>query len=236
MNRHVPGRILLWWDQMRSHPIRTILFVSLALLVSCSVALYLNRPSPELRSEWINKWLENPACQLPCWENITPGRTTISEAKEQLSKIANITNIRVSTINPWGTEISWNFENSGDSGSIHFELVDNGVVSRIFLGHDQEPGLTVGEVIQVFGEPDFIHVYDCRGNQCMVRIINTNMGYYLETLLPKNFIQVKIAPDTQVSSISIIKVGRESFLKTIGGIQPYISEYTWVGYGYYMPP
>jgi hypothetical protein len=221
---------------LKTASIRTISFVSLALLVSCSVALYLYRPSPEPRSEWLNKWLETPACQLPCWENITPGKTTISEAKERLFQIANITNIHGSTINTLGTELSWNFENHGGSGSIQFEPEDNGVVSRIFLGHDQEPGLTVGEVIQKFGEPDFVQVYDCRGNQCMVSIINTDMGYYLETLLTKNFVQVNISPDTPVIFIWLIEPGRENFLKAIGGIQPYISEYTWVGYGYYMPP
>lgn len=189
MDGHGLGRIMSLWDRKRSHPIRTIAILLLVSMVSCSVVIHFYRPASKPRSEWINKWLVTPTCQLLCWENITPGITTIPESKERLFQIANIINISGPKAGPFGTaELSWNFENHGGSGSIKSEPEDNGIVSKIFLAPDGEPKLTVDEVIQKFGEPDLIQVYDCRSNQCMVRIINTDRGFYIESLLTKNFI------------------------------------------------
>ena len=31
-------------------------------------------PTPSINSQiWLDRWLHNPTCQIPCWENITPG-------------------------------------------------------------------------------------------------------------------------------------------------------------------
>jgi len=63
--------------------------IALELLVfqtSCTVFSISFGPTQIPRSNWVNNWLNNPVCQTPCWENITPGLTTILEAKEKLKR------------------------------------------------------------------------------------------------------------------------------------------------------
>jgi hypothetical protein len=44
---------------------------------------------------WVDQLINRPACELPCWENITPGETYIQEVSSLLSKIPESKDITI---------------------------------------------------------------------------------------------------------------------------------------------
>ncbi|GEM_PF-378136 len=95
--------------------------------------------------------LDEP-CSIPCWENITPGETTMAEAIEIIQGLEqftilqeNLNNI-VFTVDE--TDICCRVISQDNSGS------PDGVVGAIFL--QLAPNNTLGQFIEVHGNPVFV--------------------------------------------------------------------------------
>ena len=59
--------------------------MSFAEIMLITVTLLLNGcQNEQIQPDWLKKWLNNPACKSPCFENITPGITTVDEAESIL--------------------------------------------------------------------------------------------------------------------------------------------------------
>lgn len=98
--------------------------------------------------------LNDSTCQAPCWNEITPGKTSKDEA------IKNIKNISKNSIDifsqPWkifDEHIRFSFEanNALIQGEAYF--VNKKVNTLILSG---EMGLTVGELVSKIGEPESV--------------------------------------------------------------------------------
>lgn len=53
-------------------------------------------------SEWIADWLKNPICEVPCWEEITPGKTSRNEAESLLSNNPEFGSVEERDVIPYG--------------------------------------------------------------------------------------------------------------------------------------
>lgn len=48
------------------------------------------RPTLSPKPDWLVRWLNEPVCQLPCWENITPGKTSFTDALAIANTISGV--------------------------------------------------------------------------------------------------------------------------------------------------
>ena len=129
----------------------SILFLlSLCFITGCNELSLFSKATSVPRHEWITKWLSKPVCSPPCWEQITPGVTSIDEAEEILQQIPQITGIRGPIKGPLGFEeldINWNFDHSTDGGAIRTDA--EGTIKSILLRPEKDQNLRIREVIEV---------------------------------------------------------------------------------------
>jgi hypothetical protein len=138
------------------------LAVGLAVfLVSASlfaVSWYFSRHEKSITALERN-WLKGIPCAPPCWENITPGKTTLTETLAVLKQNPAIKPESVS-LDP--SYLTWDWLGGTGGGQIYFEdSQDIQIVTDIwpgFLGTPNGQNLfTLGEIIDAFGEPSHIH-------------------------------------------------------------------------------
>ncbi len=113
-----------------------------------------------ITSHWLKNWLENPSCSPPCWEGITPGKTTLEEANFLITKIQNV---EVSSYNfktNHGISTSWGIENYSISGTIWANNPDE-VVNKIIINLMIDR-IYLKDIISYFGNPNYIHFNYCQ--------------------------------------------------------------------------
>jgi len=116
-------------------------------LVSCT-----QPPPPD------TSYLEGKPCAAPCWQGITPG---VTDAKTALKIISDPTLVEQDSIRGGidskdSSRSGYTYRLvSGGSGSIGLK---DGIVYGIDIGPSND--LTLGEVVNAFDTPDFVHVED----------------------------------------------------------------------------
>jgi hypothetical protein len=228
--------------------------VALTMLVCCVAffALELYKPFPLFPPEkgpmpyWVDKMIHDPACDLPCWENITPGETLIEEVPSLLFQI------------PQAKRISgpWNFD-GGRSSHVKIEWfmaadkVDqpdfwcsayakdsNAVVSILDLHIDADvyTDVSLAEAIDGFGEPSYLQIENCDVTFCQFRLVYPENGLVLEVFLRDFGQRARLTEKSSISALVLIPTGLQSysdyllFRRIADGQYPLIP---WQGYGEY---
>jgi len=177
---------------------------------------------------WITSWLTHPACQPPCWENITPGVTTIDEAVKIVYQIpgVDITWLPSMTGATEGEKsLGWDFSQSG-YGWIGTERWQE-IVSEIHLGTGGEQLLLSG-VNAAYGNPSSVVKGSCHGGflsqpTCIYSIVYKDRGMELDIGI-HDYKKVDIQADTETSTI---------YLYPLTGSRLNGSGIVWSGYGQY---
>lgn len=105
------------------------------------------------------QWLKGIPCRVPCWNGITPGKTSASEALQIFKKDRNI---RIKTFGPSTLfrddgAIEWEWIDSKAAGAISYHAQVSGEpVYQIGLSFPQP--MKLGELMQVYGNPTHIIV------------------------------------------------------------------------------
>jgi hypothetical protein len=86
--------------------------------------------------------LDTEPCMAPCWQNITPGETTLDQASQILGDLEDVGGCPA--INGY-IKCDWVVIHAGDDG----------IVELIRMGPSET--VTLGEVIALYGEPDEVH-------------------------------------------------------------------------------
>ena len=166
-------------------------------------------------NHWWTLWLDRPACQSPCWQNITPGITSTNDAIHILEKIPGVV---ITYKDEYSA--SWSFsENKTDSGDMRGS--ENGIVSTIWLGNSSSKSLYLETIVASYGEPSYIKLYDCRAledsgeTMCATVLVYPDIGLlvdvFLEDTMVLNAHQVNIQPDIVVSGVYFFQPGLENF-------------------------
>ncbi|RMG86752.1 MAG: hypothetical protein D6712_06905 [Chloroflexi bacterium] len=142
------------------------LFALLAIVVAaCSP------PPPELRNDQL---LSNPGlisgepCFAPCWNNITPGETSYSEALTILEDDPTLTNVQREDLEDGsGSVVTWQEGEGIPCCQIFSE--DGRTVTSIFLL--TKPESTVGDVIEIYGEPEYVHGVPVSDDQAVMQLV-----------------------------------------------------------------
>jgi hypothetical protein len=154
--------------------------VGLMLLMSVTAALGQGEATPEVEPEATAEPLRNPAllqdtavltgepCAVPCWRGITPGETSWDEAVAILQADATLANVQVQEdANSDAKSASW-AQIDGDECCQMFS-VDGQTVSVLFLR--LAPEITLGDLVEVQGEPAFAVGSPFTDDQAIVNLI-----------------------------------------------------------------
>jgi hypothetical protein len=207
--------------------------VILALsLVACNVP---STPLP-LSTEtlippnWWDSWLAQPACKLLCWQNITPGVTTMKEA---ISILENLPELTITFKSEDGAD--WVFNENKDEGGT-LGASDAGVVDIIWLGSVSDTKLHLATVVASYDAPEYVKPYDCREGMCSTALIYPDLGMFLSIFIENagtiNNPQFEILPDAIIDRVYFIEQGMNNFQNRIT-FQDYDLLTDWKGYGEY---
>jgi hypothetical protein len=211
----------------------------LRLLVLCGVlviwvtacqSVSVNAPTPDILSNWWSSWLDKPACKLPCWQNITPGVTTLKEARLILEKLPFIES-QTKTYD----SVDWRFvPNKGDGGWMGAS--QDGVVDSITLGGDSE--LLVQTIIASYGNPTYVKPHDCRDGTCPAELIYPDLGLWVSIFVENSSgdnenPKIEILPTTVSDGVVFIESGMENTKKNLSLFQDDRLTMDWKGYGNY---
>jgi len=129
--------------------------------------------------------LKESSCEPPCWNGITPGTTTYSEASQILTKLAGIDSENVVDLNqPWKIFNRYIrfvlYKNSPlttvqTDGEIYF--IDNEVVALLL---QRNIGKTFGEMIEIAGKPEMLISMPFNGGGPEFTAIITSSGVMFE--------------------------------------------------------
>lgn len=127
----------------------------LIIVVSCNACQSSQTAIPE---EWQTRWLRNTPCQLPCWEGITPGQTTASEAILHLKQLPFIADVTTENAAPGLGIVKWSWRNyNGVAGRAYFFGDTTATAQPIFsLGATYPTPLKLSDIITAYGQPTHI--------------------------------------------------------------------------------
>ncbi len=99
------------------------------------------------------KWLKGNPCRLPCWEQITPKKTGIIAALSVLNH-----NPDIQVTNSGSPEephrIEWNWTSSSKKGGTIYYDLQSSIIQQINMVFSKN--FSLKDVIQTYGEPDFV--------------------------------------------------------------------------------
>lgn len=107
---------------------------------------------------YARRWLLAEVCQPPCWEGITPGTTTVSQALDLLN---NNPGIIPGSANAHDGYVVWRWKGSTHGGEARYARADpQQRINEISPFYESLPGakasFTLAEVIQRYGAPSHI--------------------------------------------------------------------------------
>jgi len=136
-----------------------LIVIALAFIAaSCS-------PPPELRNPaYLNdtSLISGEPCAAPCWRGITPGETSWSDARSILEDDSTITDIQIQNEEETG-EIAATFQRLDGIPCCLIYTEDGEQVDQMLF--QLAPEITLGEVIETHGEPEFLSLSEVSADQ-----------------------------------------------------------------------
>lgn len=150
-------KIHLTVDKLYRFPTNFLLALTNILLIALSVFSACSTPPATLTPDWETRWLKKVPCAPPCWEGITPGKTTAMEA---LQKLQTNPLIASAELMPKYGAVTWKWQNGEDGGALSFHDTSSQVIDRI---NPYLPSVRLNDVIRSYGEPSHIQAYAAPG-------------------------------------------------------------------------
>ena len=101
-------------------------------------------PTLSPMSDWLVRWLNEPVCQPPCWENITPGKTSFADA---LTIAKNISGFKLGHIDDNSIQLKYN------QGSVLLLAGGDANIQEMDLDTNFT-SLELGEIVDRYGFAD----------------------------------------------------------------------------------
>jgi hypothetical protein len=179
-------------------------------------------------------------CAPPCWQNIAPGITTVSEAQEILFDELDLDAACI-----YDADYKEDFADYTNHEIPVFaiqcsDLVimakDDGIVAELWLWPTEQ--ITAAQIIEVFGEPDLVYSSDDMGvdygemTEARFSIPYPQLGIMLNFARPGT--EYLLEPDVRLSDMQYWSPASDVQLSyCIGSVSCH--ENKWVGYGEYLP-
>jgi hypothetical protein len=152
------------------------LLVLVFLLAACS--------TPELRDTRMlqdDSIITGDPCLAPCWRGITPGETPWRDAVTILEDDTTIENLQTQTDEATGAAAA-EWQQQGGTACCQAFSSDGETVSILFLR--TAPGVTLGEVIDTYGEPSYAIGSPFSDNQAIVNLIYPDLPMVIYAFIP----------------------------------------------------
>ena len=174
-------------------------------------------PTPSINSQdWLELFLHNPTCQIPCWENISPNKTDINTATKIVSRIPGV-RIVTST----NKEIAWYFDDN--SHNIGYIIANQeGIVLQIYLWSRDGKALYLKDVIESYGTPvailegmDCNHILSYRYQGMLLSTTDTSCSRKpTKNITPTTLIDrfILFSPDNQDYTLDIFAFNMDEIL------------------------
>lgn len=187
-------------------------------------------------SEYIAKWLENPTCEVPCWEKIIPGETSRDQAKSLLLNNSEITGIEESNVIPYGQVLDVNLDNDNYTDDVTIIFDNQNMVQEIDFATFGD-NLYLGDMISVYGPPKQVLLHDQMYEYVTVDLLYPELGMIIELFIHNLNLegetpQVKIEKYGEILHVYLDAPGLKYFFDTSGVVDPNLS-YEWKGYTTY---
>ena len=115
-------------------------------------------PQPTPASDWASRWLRGTPCSPPCWEDITPGQTTVTETIALFQDNPLITRpvVMISELTPKLGYVFWDWFDNRPGGGAEFNALSS--VRVIYaISPNFYRSVELQDVIAAYGEPTHIH-------------------------------------------------------------------------------
>lgn len=146
--------------------------------------------------------LDESSCKPPCWNGITPGETSYSQASQVVKSLDELDSENVADINlPWKIfdKRIWFYLYKDSSqvkvqtdGAIYF--LDDKVIALLL---QRNIGKTFSEMIEIVGEPEVIISMPFVGGGPVVMAINASEGIMFEFYADSDRLQ----PETEIDNV-----------------------------------
>jgi len=176
-------------------------------------------------------------CAPPCWENIVPGRSTVSDVREAENRLPLIDTERTAWVykqNQYDTIFSWNFLDSDVKGGwIYFK---NGVVELIYLSGGFNVALET--VVEKYGFPEFVIV----GNSFTPGLFTYGYQNQVHLIYEEAGMIISLKPNVNADIKASTKIDRVMFFDPTeieaitqewvsAGLLGELKRWNWQGYG-----
>ena len=158
-------------------------------------------------------------CDAPCWRNITPGETSWVDARIIVEDDAQLTNLTTEDVEEGGQVLLFNDGEGPQCCQIYTE--DGETVSQVLTL--LAPEMTLGAVIDKFGEPEYMTGADVSADQTLVLLVfpDVPLGLYV---FAAGVETGELTPDNQIiGAIYLNPADIDTLLNT--------DLYFWEGYG-----
>lgn len=148
----------------------------LALLIVASLTLSACSPPPPLVSD---KYLNDTSlisatpCGPPCFQNITIGQTTYSDAVSKLKANTLFSNVQ-STDPTQSNPGTANWTTAGGEACCQFTTDDKGIVNALLV--KLSPGVTAKQLIDKYGNPTYVTGVDYSSTEVALALIFPKLG------------------------------------------------------------
>ena len=192
-------------------------------------------------SDWLAKWLENPTCKVPCWENIVPGETNRAQAKSLLSSNPNIAIVEEADVIPYGLMLFLDIHGDKYNCNVSMKFDSQDIVQEIELNTFGE-NLYLEDLVAGYGSPKQVLIHASpRNESVLVHMLYPELGmvaslFILNLNVGEAIPRVKIEKYSEVRHIYLNQPDLEYYLYfseiTNGAVDPrLLSE--WKGYTTY---
>jgi hypothetical protein len=147
------------------------------MIVSALILLIISLFSNKQKATWITHL---DACQPPCWQGITPGETSKEELLDILysNPLFDTDSIYFRGFDSRTIINDIVYARITNEEKIGFYLIEDIVA---YISFHEEPGITLGEAVDLFGEPEYIYSEEYVG---AARIMGSAMHRHIIGMSP----------------------------------------------------
>lgn len=181
-------------------------------------------PAPDLRDDqFLNDTsliAEDAPCEAPCWQGITPGETSWNEAQTILEDLPMATNLDVQATR-------------NDERLVNFEARDGRQCCRVYAEDGETvtdiltllaPQMTLGQVIEVHGEPTYVQGEDVDAEQTFISAVYRDVPMVVY-VFGAGMATGELSAESEIVGVTYLTSDNMQELIRINDL------YTWDGYG-----
>jgi hypothetical protein len=222
-------------NRVRTNSFRVgiILLVSIGIISFITLIWYLHQTSKP--SELVTSWLQTPTCEVPCWENVTPGETSRDQAKSILLSNPKIKIVDEGDVIPYGLMLFVDIQGDKYNPNVSIGFDKNNIVQSIKLSTFGE-NLHLNDIVTLYGSPKYAVVYGQETVGVDVDLVYPEKGLVINLyaqdaeIINENDIRFTFSPTQEVYDVSFYVPNLEYYYSFAW--QP-LKRYDWKGFTNY---